>query len=297
MAHIDTRHENPGDQGTSNLPDESSEDTAQGRMRHYFETDASEVEDLNDSTGVNGLPDRPTSSIVDLNLLSADDEENDLPKLMDKEANAGLQTEGPKLPEQMSANGRALLRKHFSTSNPIELSRGHTTVAFSEPQIHAVFKTTKTTDEHTSGAIAFDEDIGLAGLGMGTISYSEASTTEFSRGARKESTSLGSQHVTVSSPGYTEGDYEPLASMQPQTERQNMVSSPPRKRRRLINRPGKTMKPAYFKRIQWTKVFVTGPLDPIHNKHKFYCQICKTNVFMYSKGAREIIRHYQSEST
>ena len=84
--------------------------------------------------------------------------------------------------------------------------------------------------------------------------------------------------------------------MQPQTERQNAVSSPPRKRRRLMSRPGKIMKPVYFKGIQWTKVFVTGPLDPIHNKHKLYCQICKTNVSIYSKGAREIIRHYQSES-
>ena len=55
------------------------------------------------------------------------------------------------------------------------------------------------------------------------------------------------------------------------------------------------MKPAYFIRIQRTKVFVTGPLDPVHNKHKFYCQICKTNVSVFSKGAREIVRHYQSE--
>ena len=56
------------------------------------------------------------------------------------------------------------------------------------------------------------------------------------------------------------------------------------------------MKPAYFKGIQWTKIFVTGPLDPVHNKHKFYCQICKTNVSIGSKGAREIIRHYQSDA-
>ena len=41
---------------------------------------------------------------------------------------------------------------------------------------------------------------------------------------------------------------------------------------------------------------MTGPLDPVLNKHKFYCRICKTNVSIYSKGAREIIRHYQSEA-
>ena len=74
------------------------------------------------------------------------------------------------------------------------------------------------------------------------------------------------------------------------------IPSPPRKRRKMLSRPGKVMKPAYFKGIQWTWVSVTGPLDPVHDKHKFYCQICKANVTIYSKGAREIVRHYQSEA-
>ena len=202
---------------------------AQCRARHYFETDAREVEDQYDSTGVDGLPDRPTSSIVDLNLFSSEDEETGLTIPADKDANISPQNERPKLPEQMSANGRALLRKHFSSSSPIELPRLHTTVAFSEPQIHAVLKTISdetvrsslnsmralvlqavyrgrrqtparfrkalirgespsesttvasdidtdiegnTSDGYTSGAIASDEQIGLASFGMGTTSYS-----------------------------------------------------------------------------------------------------------------------------
>ena len=56
------------------------------------------------------------------------------------------------------------------------------------------------------------------------------------------------------------------------------------------------MKEAYSKGIQWTRTFVTGPFDPEHNKHKFYCQICTTNVSIFTKGAREIVRHFQSES-
>ena len=55
------------------------------------------------------------------------------------------------------------------------------------------------------------------------------------------------------------------------------------------------MKKAYFKGIRWTKTFVTGPLDPAHNQYKFYCRICKSNASIYSKAAREIIRHYQSK--
>ena len=62
-----------------------------------------------------------------------------------------------------------------------------------------------------------------------------------------------------------------------------------------MSKPGKVMKDAYFKGILWTRTFVTGPLDPIHNKYKFYCMLCKTNVSIYSKGAREILRHYKTE--
>ena len=76
----------------------------------------------------------------------------------------------------------------------------------------------------------------------------------------------------VPSPGFCSTDYEPLATL---TTDQASASSPPRKRRRLPGRTGKIMKEAYFKGIQWTRTFVTGPLDPEHNKHKFYCQICK----------------------
>ena len=97
----------------------------------------------------------------------------------------------------------------------------------------------------------------------------------------------------VPSPGFCSTDYEPLATV---TTDQASASSPPRKRRRLPGRTGKIMKEAYFKGIQWTRTFVTGPLDPEHNKHKFYCQICKTNVSIFSKGAREIVRHFQCES-
>ena len=114
---VETHHTILGIQSASNLPDESSGETSQSRARHYFETDASEVEDLYDSTGVDGIPDRSTSSIVDLNRLSAEGEGVEMPKPVDKEVSLGSQTAGPKLPEQMSANGRALLRKHFSSTN------------------------------------------------------------------------------------------------------------------------------------------------------------------------------------
>ena len=35
------------------------------------------------------------------------------------------------------------------------------------------------------------------------------------------------------------------------------------------------MNDAYFKGIQWTRNFVSGPVEPIHNKFKFNCMLCK----------------------
>ena len=55
------------------------------------------------------------------------------------------------------------------------------------------------------------------------------------------------------------------------------------------------MKEAYFKGMEWTRTFVSGPVDPKWNQYKFYCQICKANILIYSKGAREILRHHASE--
>ena len=246
-----------------------------------------------------------------------------------------------------------MLRKYFAQKAPIELPRGHTTVAFSEPQIHAVLKTISdetvksalhsmrslvlqavcgekrqtagqlrkalfrgdtpnmgmtassggepdsegyTTDGNTSGAYSTDEEIGGAITSQEVESESSTPVVELRAAAKATDCASFSGQAAVSSPGYSEGDYEPLSTIGPQAKHRPTKHSPPRKKRRLMNRPGKVMKPAYFNGIQWTKVFVTGPLDPVHNKYKFYCQICKTNVSIFSKKAREIVRHYQTES-
>ena len=69
--------------------------------------------------------------------------------------------------------------------------------------------------------------------------------------------------------------------------------SPP-KSRSVMSRPGKTLKEAYFHKIEWTRTFVAGPKDPLDNPYCFYCQICRCNVSIYGKGAAEVRRHYSS---
>ena len=66
---------------------------------------------------------------------------------------------------------------------------------------------------------------------------------------------------------------------------------PSRPRRRI----GRIMKEEYFDSMPWTRVFVSGPLDPKWNPNKIYCQICKCNVSIKAKGPKEILRHYAAE--
>ena len=152
-----------------------------------------------------------------------------------------------------------------------------------------------------------DSDVGTEGYTSGALSSEDEFVINSQRtgkelsivpppsppGQGSSSTPGPSSTHQVPSPGFCSTDYEPLATL---TADQASASSPPRKRRRLPGRTGKIMKEAYFKGIQWTRTFVTGPLDPEHNKQEFYCQICKTNVSIFSKGAREIVRHFQCES-
>ena len=62
-----------------------------------------------------------------------------------------------------------------------------------------------------------------------------------------------------------------------------------------VPRGCKIMKEAYFKGMEWTKTFVSGPVDPRWNRYKFYCQICMGNISIYGRGAREILRHRATE--
>ena len=55
------------------------------------------------------------------------------------------------------------------------------------------------------------------------------------------------------------------------------------------------MKEAYFKGMEWTKTFVSGPVDPRWNRYKIYCQFCKGKISTYGRGAREILRQHANE--
>ena len=63
-------------------------------------------------------------------------------------------------------------------------------------------------------------------------------------------TTLSPTQFGIPSPGFKEGDYAPLSTIRASPTATPTGRSPPRKRRRMISKPGKVMKPAYFKGIQ-----------------------------------------------
>ena len=68
----------------------------------------------------------------------------------------------------------------------------------------------------------------------------------------------------------------------------------PKKKRR---RPTRVvpMKEEFFAKIGWTRSFISGPADPLHNPHMVWCHISKTNISVKSKGTLEILRHHRTE--
>ena len=78
---------------------------------------------------------------------------------------------------------------------------------------------------------------------------------------------------------------------------QPLVSSsgklPKKKRRGHIR--GIPMKEEFFSKIGWTRSFISGPADPLHNPYMVWCHICKKNISVKTKGTLEILRHHRTE--
>ena len=67
-----------------------------------------------------------------------------------------------------------------------------------------------------------------------------------------------------------------------------------KKKRRGPTR-GVPMKEEFFAKIGWTRSFISGPADPLHNPHMVWCHICKKNFSVKTKGTLEILRHHRTE--
>ena len=69
--------------------------------------------------------------------------------------------------------------------------------------------------------------------------------------------------------------------------------APKRKQRKQTR--GVPMKEEFFSKIGWTRSFISGPADPLHNPYMVWCHICKKKISVKTKGTLEILRHHRTE--
>ena len=156
----------------------------------------------------------------------------------------------------------------------------------------------------TSGAIQSDDDFSSIGY-----SFEGPETSGIAHPPQAGTVASCSRDVQTAGPSVFEAGSpgeQTLASLKAEAMKDKWTRSRNRqgrfvqsatsqRTRRKVTRSGKIMKEAYFKGMEWTRTFVSGPVDPRWNPYKFYCQICKSNVSIYGKGAREILRHHSTE--
>ena len=91
---------------------------------------------------------------------------------------------------------------------------------------------------------------------------------------------------------------EPLSAIREAAIEERTSTAPqPKKAKRksgVIQR-GVPMREEFFSKIGWTRSFISGPADPLHNPCMVWCHICKKNISIKTKGTFEIIRHHRSE--
>ena len=68
------------------------------------------------------------------------------------------------------------------------------------------------------------------------------------------------------------------------------------KMKRRGHTQGVPMKEEFFSKLGWTRSFITGPADPLHNPYMVWCHICKKNISVKTEGTLEILRHHRTEN-
>ena len=83
---------------------------------------------------------------------------------------------------------------------------------------------------------------------------------------------------------------------QPSTQKlQRKKSSKKTRKPKTTPRRGVPMREEFFSKIGWTRSFISGPADPLHNPHMVWCHMCKKNFSVKTKGVVEILRHHRTE--
>ena len=265
-----------------------------------------------------------------------------------------------RLPD-LSGRSRAILKEYFEEASLIRLPVGHTTVAFTEPQVYHLLRTltdetlrrsfstmermvldavrgsptalpsrtshfqlrgraqtpgprsqsdSETDSDHpgsasdrpgssaedTGGSSFYEETDSATEMDLISKSFKQTPVILQSGGIREEIEDT-QQQAELGAEGYSSQDTT-LHEMREQAQK-NLDAGPSKSKKkkgnRRLSRRGVPMREEIFSKIGWTRSFISGPADPLHNPHMVWCHICKKNFSIKSKGPYEILRHHRTD--
>ena len=79
-------------------------------------------------------------------------------------------------------------------------------------------------------------------------------------------------------------------------ENANIVPKPKRGQEKTADHTARSPdERGVFAEIGWTRSFISGPADPLHNPCMVWCHICKMNISIKTKRTFETLRHHRSQ--
>ena len=189
-----------------------------------------------------------------------------------------------------------LTRTRAQTPKPLQSGNSSSEEATTDPgqdsESHGDFSAL-----YEVGDISMPEDSDSSGE-MALIADTFRKSTYDSAGIGQKPHSHSSSAVEeVESTGHSSMDAT-LSELRDQPKSQKSSLKKPCKkvvRPKRASRRGVPMREEFFSKIGWTRSFISGPADPLHNPHMVWCHMCKKNFSIKTKGVVEILRHHRTE--
>ena len=128
-----------------------------------------------------------------------------------------------------------------------------------------------------------------------TFKKTAPENTSFTRkwGLPQDSSGDGAETAERNSLDVTQSEIRDQSPGRKSRQRGSTAKSTKTKR---VQRRGVPMREEFFSKIGWTRSFISGPAEPLHNLHMVWCHMCKTNFSIKTKGTVEILRHHRTEN-
>ena len=150
--------------------------------------------------------------------------------------------------------------------------------------------------DDTGGASFYEETDSATEMDLITKSFKQTPSQPLVGGIQTD-TPNSQQHIGLDAEGSSSQDTT-LYEMREQAQKdQTEGHSKSRKKKgnKRLSRRGVPMREEFFSKIGWTRSFISGPADPLHNPLMVWCHICKKYFSIKSKGPYEILRHHRTD--